>query len=327
MTLYRDILKNAWSITWRNKFLWFFGVFASLLSGTGGLQILTKDPSPSVSENFLPGMGQFSSFFQVQTLKNFGTLFRDDPVFVSVSLLFLLVIFALLIFLVWLSVVSQAALVNDSAELANSKKKNEKLGIHKGVATGVKHFWSVLGMNILTKVIIGLAFVLVGIPVAYMAYKSNFVTLNLIFVILFIVFIPLAIAASFVLKYAICYIVVKKETFGEAMKKGYLLFKDNWLVSMEMAFILVFISFFGFLFFMVTLSVTSLPLIFLALVFYQMLSYLGFWFILSIILLAMFVLIVIGGAILTVFQISSWTLLFLELDKKNTTSKILRIFQ
>jgi len=29
---YKNVLKNAWQITWRNKILWIVGIFASFLS-------------------------------------------------------------------------------------------------------------------------------------------------------------------------------------------------------------------------------------------------------------------------------------------------------
>ena len=43
ITLYRDIIKEAWYITWRRKFLWFFGLFAVLLGNGGEYEILIQN--------------------------------------------------------------------------------------------------------------------------------------------------------------------------------------------------------------------------------------------------------------------------------------------
>ena len=40
MSFYRNILKQAWKITWRNKYLWWLGIFAALLGNGGEFEIL-----------------------------------------------------------------------------------------------------------------------------------------------------------------------------------------------------------------------------------------------------------------------------------------------
>jgi hypothetical protein len=40
MSLYRSILKRAWEISWKFKYLWFFGLFAALLGNGGEFEII-----------------------------------------------------------------------------------------------------------------------------------------------------------------------------------------------------------------------------------------------------------------------------------------------
>ena len=73
------------------------------------------------------------------------------------------------------------------------------------------------------------------------------------------------------MKYAIAYVVIKGSGFVEAVKLGWQLFVKNWLVSLEMAFILFFINFavgFGLL---LLFLISAGPFLFLALVFYAFL--------------------------------------------------------
>jgi len=44
------------------------------------------------------------------------------------------------------------------------------------------------------------------------------------------------------MKYAIAYVVINKRQVSQAINQGWQLFKENWLVSLEMALILFFIN-------------------------------------------------------------------------------------
>jgi hypothetical protein len=39
ISIYRPILKTAWKVLWRAKYLWFFGFFAVLFGNTGELNL------------------------------------------------------------------------------------------------------------------------------------------------------------------------------------------------------------------------------------------------------------------------------------------------
>ena len=45
MNLYRNVLKQSWRITWRYKFLWFFGFLASFWSIGSAYEIFYKSIS------------------------------------------------------------------------------------------------------------------------------------------------------------------------------------------------------------------------------------------------------------------------------------------
>jgi hypothetical protein len=69
----------------------------------------------------------------------------------------------------------------------------------------------------------------------------------------------------------------------------------------------------------------AVPLLFLGLIFYYSFSVIGSWLIV-VLAFACFLFVVIAcGASMSVFQIASWTSLFLELDKKGGASKLARM--
>ena len=42
MSLYRKILKQALVLSWQNKYLWFFGLFATLFIDNSGFEFLLQ---------------------------------------------------------------------------------------------------------------------------------------------------------------------------------------------------------------------------------------------------------------------------------------------
>ena len=55
MSLYRNILKQSWQTTWRNKYLWFFGIFAVFLGNAGEYKILSYSLSGD-NQSILPAV-------------------------------------------------------------------------------------------------------------------------------------------------------------------------------------------------------------------------------------------------------------------------------
>ncbi|MEA3464334.1 MAG: hypothetical protein U9R14_04680 [Patescibacteria group bacterium] len=326
MQLYSNILKQGLKITWQNKYLWFFGLFAALFGNGGEYEILARGLSGNA--NFFPGWQRFveTGVFSSQTLNNIKQIIHEDPLSLAMILAVGLVIFILFGFLVWLVIVSQAALVNNSANII-TEKKSGKLGIQNGVAVGIKNFWPVFGLNIVIKLFIYLLFILLSLPFVLSLAQNSMAAIDLFYVIAFIIFIPLAIALSFIIKYAIAYVVIRGSGFCAAIRDGWRLFAGNWLVSVEMAFILFFINLLVGLALVLTVLILAVPFLFLGLIFYYIFSATGFWVVAILALIIFLAITVLTGAALSTFQIASWTGLFIELINKGGTSRIARMFK
>jgi len=322
MFLYRNILKQSWQIAWHNKYLWFFGIFAALLGNGGEYEIIVRGLGGD-GQSVFPSWQKLAEtgVFSRQTLHNITTMMSNDALSLLLTLAVLLVILVLLIFLVWLTVVSQAALVNNTAGIIKQKNTN----LRQGIASGINNFWPVFGLNILSKIIIGLIFAVISLPLVLTVLKTNAAVSISLYIVGFIIFVPLAIALSFIIKYAIAYVVIRGSGLVDSLKQGWQLFMDNWLISFEMALILFFINFAVGLIIVLCILTLAVPFLFLGFIFYYLASLAGFWLIAIVALLSFLLLIVLGGAMLAVFQISSWTGLFLELIKGGGTPKIMRV--
>ncbi len=323
MSLYRTILKRAWDNAWHHKYLWFFGLFAALLGNGGELELIFGSYDRQGQETFFPAWQRFAEtgLFSKAGLSNMVHLAQTEPASLFFALTVLLVIILLAIFLLWLCIVSQTAIVHNTAKIKHDKEHDFK----DGLMQGIKKFWPVLGLNLIIKMITAVLFFLIGVPVVMGIVKTN-TAINLSYVLMFIIFIPISLSLSFILKYAISYTIIKGQKFFESIKSGWILFKNNWLISIEMAILLFFINFLVGIAVLLAFLVLAIPLLLVMMIFSQSLAIINFWLFFMTALILLLLMIVFIGSLLSTFQISAWTHLFMELIGKGGTSKLARIF-
>ena len=325
-SLYRKIFSQSWNIAWRNKYLWFFGLFTLLLAGNGPEMEIFNQLLSSGEEGFL-------SFWQklFASLSSSGNIFsnifglaKTDPVNFFIALLVLAIILFLTLFMIWLMTVSQVGLINNVA-LIDAGKEND---LRTGVKAGVKNFWQILAYNVINKAAIALIVFILSLPITMALGGQSKGMLMTTYVVLFILFIPLAMIISFIIKYAIAYIVIKGTSFADSARKGWQLFKENWLVSLEMAFSLFFINFASaFVIGLVAIEIL-LPIKIITDVLYNISNSIAVMVgMLIISLIVVVAVIALCASLLSAFQTTAWTQLFLRLTSSGGTSKLARLVE
>lgn len=325
--LYRQILREALTIIWRNKFLWFFGLFAAM-AGSVEYNFLIEGFSRSSGDKpltlgFLDVARDVANtgIFRFETLGNLKRIMIENPFSFFMSVFIFLVFLGIAAFVIWLIVVSQASLISatrkiEQGEIADLREEMEK---------NRRSFWPLFFLNFINKFLTGLLLVLVGVVVFVSAIKATVMTL-LLFILAFIIFISLSLIIAFITKYAICFVVLKKQVWFESIKSAVNLFFANWVISLEMALILFAIDFVFILFFAISTLVLMLAVAMLIILAAFLSLKMTFWgvVILPVFLLIILFLIITSG--LTAFQYSSWTLLFMRLaGKKTVVSKLARL--
>lgn len=300
----QGILKKSWQTTWSNKTLWFFGLFAAILSFGEEYDVLTRngDILDSVPRRF-EQLQAFNQFGYLHDLwDNIIATFRNDvagTLFVVFTWLFFLVAVA------WLVIIAQAALI----EGARRSDAGKSLNLLEGFDTGMANFWQIFKLNVIMKILVYGPLLLVAIPLAVGFVKTGaqgFV-LATMFWTFFILF-PLVTIIAFVTKFAASYIVIKKYPTRQAIAAGWGLFFKNWLVTIELAILLIIINF------LVIYMVVST--LFVSMNFPNLNAF--SWTFVIVLLAFLF-------AWLTTFQFSSWTMLFLRLEEGEAPSKLKRI--
>jgi hypothetical protein len=221
---YGDLIKDAFRISWRNKYLWFFGFFAG---GAGGFFNVPPVPSGGGGDfdDFDPGGSDFSSSLAARA---------GQGVFENVGLLIALGVVVLLIVLVFiaLGLISQGALAESVAAI----DRGEQRRFLSAWQAGLSSLWRVLGYYVLF-ILISIGFLLaIGIPLALLVGGTFFATESVgarvsvavlaglaAIGLLILVFIPLAIIGQFALRE----LVVRRERVFSSIGGGYRLFRRN----------------------------------------------------------------------------------------------------
>ncbi|MEI6529524.1 MAG: hypothetical protein WCN88_03955 [Candidatus Falkowbacteria bacterium] len=323
MFSYRSILKQALSIAWKNKYLWFFGLFASLAVAGGSMeyQFVTQSLTSGIVDGTyqsLSGLLALSYLVQ-QVWLGFVDLFSQNIIIIINTVTILLLTLTLIAVFIWLAISSQAALVDNVKKILTPKKKLSVASIREGLTTGSRHFWSVLGLNILIKILTGFAFFIVSLPLLFLVISDDS-TFVVAYTILFVIFVPIAVSLSLIVKYAISCRVLENKTVLESLKFAVKLFKKNWLISLEIALILFLVSFLASLGILLAISIIFFPLLWMGIVF-------SINWLIFIMLFLCLVAAATFGSLYTTFQIATWTDLYLRLKDNKGTAKLERLFQ
>jgi hypothetical protein len=218
---YGELIGDAFRITLRNRYLWFFGFFAG---GSTSFNVPTNIPSGGGSFDFDDFQSSSSMLSALQVGQGLGTGV------VIAGLVIVALILAL--FFIFMSILSQGALADSVAAI----DRGDGRGFGTAFRSGLGNFWRVLGYIVVFILIaIGLLLV-IGIPVALLiggtfaatqsvgARITVSVVVGILAVLaLIIVFVPFSIIGQ----YALREIVVRRERVLGSVGSGYGIFRRN----------------------------------------------------------------------------------------------------
>ena len=311
---YGDVIRDAFRVTLRNRYLWFFGFFAG---GTGS-NFIGNVPSGGSNFDDFQRSGAGASGLTAQVGQGLSNTVLILGIVVAVVLLAL--------FFIILVIISQGALADSVAAI--DRGEGRRFG--SAFSSGAGNFWRVLGYYIVF-FLVGLGLlVVIGIPVAILIGGTFAVTEStgarisvavivgiLAVLLLIVVFIPLSIIGQ----YALREIVVRRERVVGSVGTGYSLFRRNigrslllWLIQIGLS-IGVGIAFL--LLLLIVGFVLALPAIALA----ATGSSTGVWIAAGVPAgLIVFVLFLVGSGAIGAYFHAYWTLAYLRLTNPPTPS-------
>lgn len=320
-SIYRPLLKQAAAITWKFKYLWFFGLFAALFGNSSVFSLMFKNSARAESQGVF--WQDFKDFY-LNILSqwkpaNIGQWLADFNIW---TVLLVVIGAAITLFFIWLSVVCQAGLVHGLKQALVGKGN-----FSDSLTKGRSKFWPVFLLNILEKVIVFILLAGLSAPFAWLFFKfpDNLIWQNLLIVVAFLVWVPLGVILAFLVKYAIIYAVNENQDTASAIKEAWNLFKQNWIASLELAFLLFVIVVAAGLALVILTVVVALPFVMLGMIASYLNSSFLVWTVLVLAIIALLVMLFLYGAMMNVFQTAAWVILFEKIKLGTVYSKALRL--
>ena len=240
MGLYRESITSGWRLTWKHKYLWIFGIFASLVSSgmASAWDLIYNNASTIINQQtYINNLNQlYTSNTLALLVKNSLQFFTGFDIG---SILAVLIVLCIFVAFVWISVVSQGALINAASLWQSGKQSN----ITNDFSESQRSFWRLLGLQVIGRLAIYGSVLVAAAPLLSLYFFKGIDMMVILFAALsFIVILPFGLLVYFIVMYASIYTVVEKTPIMASVTKGWHLFKTNWYISIIFALILFIIN-------------------------------------------------------------------------------------
>jgi hypothetical protein len=311
---YRQTLIHAWDVVWHNKSLWILGLFAVLLGQFGFSDVFGKMWS-------LADVGARGEWnFLLPTIKlNFS-----GDVWSALGILWLSIIcMSIVAFLVFLAVTSQGALISYAADWFKSKKHQS---LSKPWNRSLKHFWSILVVNILRSVCIGLSLAVFGV-VLVRFFSSQVLPQGYLLALSLVLVLFVSLFISIISIYTLCALVIDGKGLRAAIAKAWDIFSHHTLVSLEVGVLLMLFNLLLVAAIVIAAFFAFVPAILIwfaaGITNTVILAAVGFFLGISLWL----VLIVLIAGFFNAYTTSAWVFLFMKMHKEGISSRVIHFFK
>jgi len=214
---YLEIIKKAWAITWKNRYLWWFGFFVAL-GGGGGI-------------NYFFNSGEEKELDLAQNEKILEFISQNIRWIIA----FAIVAILLLIIFSVLGIIGKGALISSIEKNSQGQVANFK----SGWIDGKKNFWKIFIIDFSLGLFIFLTLLILIAPVAILFLNKNYIIGGILAFLAILIFIPIAILSSYLRTYGYLYCVLGKLNFWPAIENAYNLFVKNIWASILLSLIFI----------------------------------------------------------------------------------------
>jgi hypothetical protein len=218
---YTKLIKDAFLITWKDRILWIFGIFAG---GSIGYSLrIPFQYSTSGSEigssqtNALSGL----TATEQSALDQISNFIVEHAI--AIGLIMLGIIFLAIIFWIF-SIISNGALIG----LGKNADESKRIGFVEGFKIGVHNFWKILEIWFLMALIMVITLAIFSVvPIALIVFKQ-YILLFFVGLIEFILLIIVTYAIAIIALFAYRHTVIADAGIIESISNAYNLFKKHW---------------------------------------------------------------------------------------------------
>lgn len=316
--VYRPILREALSFSWKEKRFWIVALFAAILMTGSVFDVVWRSVNSLSTQASL--LGFIIPFWQ-KAVGTWSSLSLGDLIIGSLQTLattgfFLVILFAFFS----MSVIAQSTLVH----AIGIKRRGKTPVFLESLRIGAKSLWPVFVLNLISITILLASRTLIAIALNFTLQVSSVLTFSL-YLVAFIVFTLLALAAFIIQIFAINAMILQGATLAQAIERGIEILKRHWITAAEVTAILFIISVGLFAIAITGGLIISIPFLICLFVSVMVGSNTLFVFttVLFLLLYAAFLLSAVGFSVL--LQYATWTSMFRAFGEGGFVPKIHRI--
>jgi hypothetical protein len=318
--LYREVLRDALRVAWRNKHLWPLGFLAGILLSGSPYDLISR----CFSMAFSAPNGAYGSSDLMMTLV-LARRVALQGIHAGLPWIVLpigLIVIALVAAVVWLATVAQGGLL--AAVAAGGERRQP--GIQAFFNEGLRRFWPLLVVNLLLRAVVALAVLAIA---AVFIPAVKYANPLLIFTALagLVLIVPFAYLATNVAFFAAMGIVRRKERLLPSLAEAWTLTLRHWLVVLETSFVVFALDLVAALGLALAAAVLSVPFLILFLAAAVTQSAAVLWTVLGLYFLLLLALILTVASAAVTFHYAVWALLAERLRKGEATAKLLRAYR
>jgi hypothetical protein len=227
-----EVLSKAWKIIWKNKVLWIFGILSSCGRGGGGgggggnasnfsnngsgNNFFNNGTNP-FSDGKFPGMENFT--------QNMDKLFNGsgEQTWIPIIIGILCLLFILMLIFVFIGTVGRIGLIKGTL-LAETGQ--EKISFGQVWSASTPYFWRVFLLNLVMGLVVGIAFLILLIPLVLIGIVTMGIGL-ICLIPIFCLLIPVGFAINVIIEQANIALVVEELGIMDSVKRGWRVCREN----------------------------------------------------------------------------------------------------
>lgn len=312
---FRQALSRSWQLVAQKKSLWIFGLLSALI-GQMGLSDFVGMLYKTTSEGFSP--------YHLSYILEFFKAWNWHQVSLILLMLWLLgIILLLVITIIFVAVCARGALI---AYAIHWYKKGNILSLSDAWNKGVQRFLPMLAVAAVGR---GLQLFIIWLfsMVALKLVQSNTLTGSLLIIFFAGIALFFALVIESVSIYSSGYLILENKSLVKTVKKGWNLFLDHLMVSLELGIVLMLCSvvFLGVVIYGSFVAFLPSLLMWIIAGFTSLKFLIGFGIYSGLVLYIAIVLVAAG--IFNAFVTCSWIYLFMKMHHEGIVSRVIHFFQ
>lgn len=295
---YLEIFKQAFLLTWKNRYLWWFGLFIAL-SG-----VLTSFNYSSENIGNKSPMSQKTLDF-----------LTAHPSLIITGLITFVIIFILLIVI---GVLGRGALIKSLGEITAGRKASFKIGMR----AGKKYFWKIFLLYFAIGLFNLISLILLATPVVFLFYTKSYIIGGLLGFIAILILIPLFFITSYLKTFGSLYVVLGNLSFSHSLENSYTLLVKNLKSTIILLLLFIPINILVILVAMTLIIPIAIVFSIVGLILFLILKNAGIAITIALAGILIMLIFLILKSIYEVFAQAVWLLFFREIAKPEESEEI-----